>query len=1086
MVLAPANAQSQRQRQLMDDNWRFYLNPNTSSMASSGTPITQWVWIADNNAPNDANTMANPSLNVSTWTNVAVGTDVFNGRVGYAWFRSSITNLASLTRPLSFYFESVDDNATVYLNGHLLGQNVGWNIPFTLSADPAWIINGTNVLAVAVQNTGGPGGIYDGVFLESGPSMQPQGILVNQWLWLADDNATNDVAAMTATNLDTSTWQSAAIGQDVFNGHVGYGWFRTTLDALASSGRPLKLHFLCVDDNASVYLNGILIGTHTGVSQPFDISPLDYAWNNGGPNILSVLVQNTGGSGGIVGPVSLECGNDIEPPGDPLTQWVWIADDSATNDAAVMTATNLNTSTWSSATIGQDVFNGRVGSAWFRSTLLNSNTNNPPVALHFLDVDDNATVYLNGNLIGQHTGGGQPFDITTFTGWVAGGSNILAVAVQNTNGAGGILRPVLLQSAVNSSQAQALPSFDDSSWRTVHLPHDYLIEGTYTNTANEGHGYLPQPTAWYRKTFTLPSSVQGQSVWLDFDGVYHASQMWLNGHYLGYWYSGYASFRYDISAYMIPGGTNVLAVYMDPTIDEGWFYEGAGIYRHVWLNIANPLHIAPWGAFVTSTVQGPDASGNASANLTVTTTITNATAQAQTCTLVSQVTGPDGVSPGIVTTAILVAGDTSTNVVQTMSVTNARLWSLDTPQLYQLHTTVQQNNQTTDNLDSTFGIRSLYYDPNNGFFLNGKRVEIQGMCNHENLPGVGSGIPDNLFYWQVMKLKQTGVNAWRCSHNPPSPALLDACDRLGMLVMDENRNLGNSTGGYSAATTSTTFTDPSTLDSMILRDRNHPSVIMWSLCNEEGISDTQIGADLFYAMKQSVLQFDTSRPITSADLSNPFNVGIPLVEDIMGFNYNNGDYAQFHSDFPLQPIFGSEDSSAAADRGEYANTSVYATCYNSPEGSWQSVVENSFIAGSFTWTGFDYKGEPGAAWPCVSSRFGILDICGLPKDMSYYYKAWWIPQPLVHIFPHWNWSPGQSVAVWCYGNTASVELFLNGVSQGKQTMPAYGHLQWTVTFAAGTLLAKGYDANGNTIATNQVQTTGVPASIQLTTDRTRT
>ena len=1085
VALSPAKAQDPRQRQMLDDNWRFSVNTNASSSTAWGTSLTQWIWTADDNAPSDAAVMAAAGLDTSNWTNVTVGTDVFNGRVGYAWFRTSITNLASLERPLSFYFESVDDNATVYLNGHLVGQNAGWNIPFNVSVDPAWIDDGTNVLAVAVQNTGGAGGIYGGVFLNSGPQMQSPGILINQWLWLADDNAPNDVAAMTATYLDTSGWRFAAVGQDVFNGHIGYAWFRTTLDAFASGGRPLKLHFLCVDDNASVYLNGILIGKHAGVSQPFDISPLDYAWVNGGPNVLSVSVQNTGGPGGIAGPVTLESGNDIEPAGTPITQWLWEADDNATNDAAVMTAPDLDTSTWSAASIGQDVFNGTAGSAWFRSTLNGSNTNNPPVALYFPGMNDNATVYLNGNLIGQSVGGSQPFSIATLTGWILGGSNILAVAVQNTNGAGGILRPVLLQTLADSMQAPATPAFDDSAWRTVQLPHDYLIEGTFTNTANEGHGYLPQPTAWYRRTFTLPASVQGQCVWLDFDGVYHDSDMWINGHYLGNWYSGYASFRYDITAYMNPGGTNVLAVHVDPTIDEGWFYEGAGIYRHVWLNVANPVHVEPWGAFVTSSVQGPAGNGNASANLAITTTVTNASALPQTCALVSQVTGPDGISAGNVTSVVIVPAGTVTNVLQSMPVAHAHLWSLDLPQLYTLHTTLQQNNQAIDNLDTTFGIRSIYYDPNNGFFLNGRRVEIDGMCNHQDFPGVGIGIPDNLYYWRVMKLKQVGVNAWRCSHNPPSPALLDACDRLGMLVMDENRNLGNATGGYSASTTNTTFTNPSILDSLILRDRNHPSIIMWSMCNEEGISGTQTGADLFYAMRQSVRQYDTSRPVTSADLFNIFNVGIPLVEDIMGFNYNSGSYDQFHQTYPLQPIFGSETSSAEADRGEYTNDNVaYVSSYNSPEGSWQSVVERPYIAGSFIWTGFDYKGEPSPfGWPCVSSKFGILDICGVPKDMSFYFKAWWGNQPLVHLLPHWNWTTGQNIAVWCYGNTASVELFLNGVSQGKQVMPAYGHLQWTVPYTPGTVLAKGYDAAGNTVASDQVQTTGVPASIQLTTDR---
>src|SRR6266446_3190863 len=246
-ILLSAEGQNTRQRLLQDSDWRFYLNTNASNPATSGMSVTQWVWIADDNAPNDAATMAAPGLNTSNWTNVTVGTDVFNGRVGYAWFRASITKLASLLRPLTLHFLSVDDNATVYLNGHLLGQHVGWSDPFDISVDPAWIANGTNVLAVAVQNTGGPGGIYGGVFLQSGPQTQPPGILIAQWLWLADDNATNDAASMTASNLNTSGWQTATNGQDVFNGRVGYAWFRTSLDALATSGRPLKLHFMCVD-----------------------------------------------------------------------------------------------------------------------------------------------------------------------------------------------------------------------------------------------------------------------------------------------------------------------------------------------------------------------------------------------------------------------------------------------------------------------------------------------------------------------------------------------------------------------------------------------------------------------------------------------------------------------------------------------------------------------------------------------------------------------------------------------------------------------------------------------------------------------
>jgi beta-galactosidase len=1085
-VFSSAKAQNTRQRQLLDSDWRFSLSTNSAGTGASGMPVTQWIWIADDNAPTDAATMAAPSLDTSSWTAVTVGTDVFGGRVGYAWFRASITNIASLVRPVTLHFVSVDDSAVVYLNGHRLGQHAGWSDPFDISLDPAWIANGTNVLAVAVQNTGGIGGIYGGVFVDSGPQVQPPGILVTQWLWLADDNAPNDAAAKTATNLDTSTWQTATIGQDLFNGHAGYAWFRTSLDALASAGRPLKLHFLCVDDNASIYLNGILIAQHAGASQPFDISPLDYAWVNGGPNILSIAVQNTSGSGGLAGPVSLECGSDIQPPGNPVTQWVWIADDNATNDAPAMTATNLNTASWQTAAIGQDVFGGRVGSVWFRSTLSSAGITDAPSAFHFLGVDDNATVYLNGTLIGQHAGASQAFDVAPQSAWVPGGLNVLAMAVQNTNGSGGILKPVLAQSVTANTAAPAAPDFNDTAWRTVHLPHDYIVEGTFTNTADAGHGSLPLSPAWYRKTFTVPASAQGQSIWIDFDGVYHNSKVWLNGNYLGNWWSGYAAFRYDISHFAIPGGTNVLAVYVDPSSSEGWWYEGGGIYRHVWLNIANPLHVAPWGTFVTSTVQGPDANGNASANLTVQTTITNTTGDAQPCTVVSQITGPDGVMAGTATTSLLVPAGASSNLTQMISVANARLWSLETPQLYQLHTVVQQNGQPIDNADTSFGIRSIRFDVNNGFFLNGKHVELNGTCNHQDFAGVGIGMPDNLLYWRIKKLKEMGSNAYRCSHNPPTEALLDACDRLGMLVMDETRHLGDATGTKSDA--STPYSDLSELNSMILRDRNHPSIVIWSMCNEEfGVQATQAGANIFYAMKNRVHEFDTTRPISCA-MNGGTGFGISLVEDLQGVNYNPGDYDPFHKSFPLQPMYASETTSATTDRGMYTNDSVngYVSGYNTTaENSWKPVASRPFMAGGFVWTGFDYKGEPSPyGWPCVNSHFGIMDMCGLPKDSYYYYQAWWGNKPSAYIFPHWNWStPGQPINVWCFANTDTAELFLNGVSQGAQTVPAYGHVAWSVPYAPGTLSVKGY-IGGVPVVTNQVVTTGPAVSVRLTTDRT--
>ncbi|HWY77052.1 MAG TPA: glycoside hydrolase family 2 TIM barrel-domain containing protein, partial [Verrucomicrobiae bacterium] len=973
-----ADAQNARQRQLLDSAWRFHLNEvdGSSNLSPPGTPITQWIWIADDNAPNDAATMAAPGLNTSNWTNVTIGTDVFNGRVGYAWFRSTIVASSSAT-PIAINFEGVDDNGTVYLNGTLIGQHQGYSQPFSVSPlSPAWIPGGTNVLAVAVQNTGGPGGITLPVLLQyqTGPQSEPPGIPVTQWVWLADNNATNDAATMTATNLDTSSWSNATIGQDVFNGRIGYAWFRASLDGLASSARPLALHFVEVDDNATVYLNGILIGEHSGFSEGFDMAPLDFAWSSNGPNVLAIAVQNIAGAGGLIGPVLLQSGNSVPPPGVPLTQWLWLSDSNAPSDASTMAATNLNTSTWSAAAVGQNVFGSGSGAAWFRATLDNSDTGGSPLALHFLGIGTNAgaSVYLNGTFLGNYSGA---FDIPAIDPyWSSSGPNVLAVAVQDTNGAAGILQSVLLQSGDDIQDISPTDlNFNDSTWRTVQLPHDYVVEGTFTNTAETSHGSLPIANAWYRRTFTLPASASGQSIWVDFDGVYHNSTVWLNGHCLGYWHSGYASFRYDATPFAIPGGTNVLAVHVDPHVDEGWFYEGAGIYRHVWLNIANPLHIIPSGVFVTSIVHGPDTNGNASANLTIATTITNASPYTQTFSLVSQAVGPDGASAGSVSMALTLPAATGTNVTQGLFVANARLWSIETPQLYELQSSLQQGGQTVDDCNTPFGIRSIYYDVNNGFFLNGKHVELKGMCNHQDFAGVGIGISDTLYYWRVARLKQFGANAWRCSHNPPTPALLEACDRLGMVVMDENRNLGDATGGYSPTTGSTPYSDLSALDSMILRDRNHPSVIMWSMCNEEGVSGTQAGADIFYAMKKHVLQFDTSRPVTCAMNGGWFSLGITEVADIEGFNYSPNQYQSFHQKYPSLPMYGSETSSAMADRGEYASDGVaYVSSYSSPEGAWQAIVENSFMAGSFTWTGFDYKGEPSPfGWPCISSKFGI-------------------------------------------------------------------------------------------------------------------
>jgi len=430
---------------------------------------------------------------------------------------------------------------------------------------------------------------------------------------------------------------------------------------------------------------------------------------------------------------------------------------------------------------------------------------------------------------------------------------------------------------------------------------------------------------------------------------------------------------------------------------------------------------------------------------------------------------------------------------QWLSVMKPMLWSVDHPNLYRLHTTIVRNNVPTDAVDTTFGIRTIRFDVKNGFFLNGKPLKLKGTCNHQDFAGVGTGMPDSVLYWRVKQLKAMGSNAYRCSHNPPAAELLDACDRLGMVVMDENRHLGEATGPKTSH--GTKFDDLSELRDMVQRDRNHPSIVMWSMCNEEPLQGTPEGAQIFAAMMMETHKWDSTRPISCA-MNGGWGYGISNVEDLQGCNYNPSGYDAFHAKFPKVPMFGSETASAVSTRGEYVNDRVkgYVSAYdvNAPpwaqtaQVAWKALADRPYMAGGFVWTGFDYKGEPTPyGWPCVNSHFGILDECGFPKDSYYYYQSWWGDKPVVHVFPHWNWAgqEGKPINVWVHSNCDQVELFLNGKSLGVKTMPHLEHLEWTVNYVPGSLVAKGYNHH-KLAATDRVETTGAPARIVLSTDRT--
>ncbi len=762
--------------------------------------------------------------------------------------------------------------------------------------------------------------------------------------------------------------------------------------------------------------------------------------------------------------------------GAPVTRWRWrVAGDA---DKATVPGPDISSGDWQDAATGEDVCKGRVGFAWYVTTLPQSTGTSP--LMQFEGVDDNATVYLNGQRLASHAGWNEAFEVALKPAWRPAGPNVLAVLVENTAGMGGIIGPVFLQQPEQDYRAKgpAMEGFDDRSWRTVHLPHDFVVEGSFEPKADRSHGFLPTTTGWYRKAFNLPASAKGKSLWLDFDGVYRNTFVWLNGRFLGRHQNGYTGFRFDIGEAASYGGRNVLAVYVDPRHFEGWWYEGGGIYRHVWLNIADPVHVVPWGTFVTAQLPEPSPGlAPPAARVSIQTTLTNAAAADASVTLVSRILDDQGTTVTTISTSDDIGAGCDLQLAQQAIVTRPHLWSLETPRLYRLVQTLQKGSKTLDSTETSFGIRTIRFDAAKGFFLNGQPVKVQGTCNHQDFAGIGVAVPDSLQNWRVRKLQAMGANAWRMSHNPPSPGLLDACDQLGMLVMDENRHLGDSDANLAEVA------------SMVQRDRNHPSIIMWSMCNEQPESGTEAGGRVFAAMKAAVLKHDPTRPVSSAMVSGWFDQGFTQVEDLMGVNYNIEVYDRFHREHPLMPMFASETASTLTTRGEYADNRerVLVSSYNMTDESWRSVAERPFMAGSFVWTGFDYKGEPTPYdWPCINSHFGILDMCGFPKDNYYYYLGWWKTKPVVHLLPHWNWpgKEGQDIRVIAFSNCRSVELFLNGQSLGSKPMPRNGHLEWQVKYAPGTLSAKGYNDN-HFAAADQVEATGAPAALRLKTERTQ-
>ena len=637
-------------------------------------------------------------------------------------------------------------------------------------------------------------------------------------------------------------------------------------------------------------------------------------------------------------------------------------------------------------------------------------------------------------------------------------------------------------------------------WKPVQLPDDYVVGGKVSHRANSGKGSLPLYPAWYRRTFSVPATTREKTIWLNFGGVFRDSVVFINGKLVGQHPSGYTGFRYDIDKFLHYSRPNTLAVFVDPRFFEGWWYEGGGIYRHVWLIITDKLHVAPWGTFVISKVPGEihygsAAGDHASADLTIQTTVDNAHRTGRQFTLRSRIMSPDGKVLATISSPEGLAADGKKTFIQRAVLRDAALWSLHHCNLYHLETFIQINHTTVDQKRTTFGIRTLRFDPNHGFFLNGRHVELQGTCNHQDFPALGIGAPDNLWYWRIKKLKAMGSNAYRTAHNPLASAFYRACDHLGMLVMDENRHLGDV---YTQKTPmGAPYSNFSDLQWMVLTQRNDPCIIFWSLCNEEPLQGRAYGAKAFAAMKAAVHKIDPTRPVTCA-MSGGFNkVGFFSVENLFGINYSTQDYSHIHKLIPNKMIYGSEDVNCYSARGVPASNRASGLCSefgfiahrgffagHEPWFSWIPVVEHPFVAGEFIWTGFDYRGEPNPyGWPAVTSQTGCMDLCGFPKPCYYYWQAWWGKKPSVYIFPAWTFPRsmrGHPILIRCYSNCNRVGLFLNGKSLGIKRMPKYKYLDWTVPYAPGKLTARGYDGDGNRgVAQWSYRTAGPAASLQL-------
>jgi len=663
------------------------------------------------------------------------------------------------------------------------------------------------------------------------------------------------------------------------------------------------------------------------------------------------------------------------------------------------------------------------------------------------------------------------------------------------------------------------PGYDDSGWHRVNLPDDWAIAGPFEQRYPGSTGRLDYwGVGWYRKHFAIPASDQGRHFYLAVDGAMSFANVWLNGQYVGGWPCGYSSWELDLTPYIKLDAENVVAIRLDNPPDSSRWYPGAGIYRNVWLVKTGPVHVAHWGTFVTTPEVSPS---DATANIKV--TLENDTDNTATMSVKNEIyefekeNTKSGSVASTTTDELQVASHSRQLIQAQASIKNPRLWSLKTPNRYVVVTTIEEDGKVLDTYETPFGIRTIKFDPDQGFFLNGEHVRLNGVCDHADLGALGTAINVRALQRQIEILQEMGCNAIRTSHNPPAPELLDLCDRMGMLVMDESFDCwqkGKCPNDYHRL-----FTDWHEKDwrAELRRDRNHPSIILWSIGNEVPDQGTPNGPRLAAELTRMAHEEDPTRPTTAAcdHASSGFD-GFQTNLDVFGYNYKPFLYAKVHSANPGLPIFGSETASCISSRGEYffpvssnkddgksnfqvSSYDLYAPYWATiPDTEFKSQDENPYIAGEFVWTGFDYLGEPtpydgadapynAAGAPSRSSYFGIIDLTGFKKDRFYLYQARWRSDvPMAHITPQcWNWPDraGQITPVFVYTSGDAAELFLNGKSLGRKNKGRYEYrLRWdNVKYEPGTLKVVAYKS-GKKWATDKVQTAGPAAKLVLQAD----